>query len=480
MPVQTRRSRHIVSKTLRQKPSDPLMPIDRRVHDTTPKTSKKKAKVHEEQQPDQEEEKSEKALVVQSWQTKDMDEWTIMKSMEDQGIMAWKNWCKFQDMSSTVDPRKVILYIDGYVLPRENALLQKVYNDAHHSRAKGRPATARTSSAPAIPVSMIEILIRPVMRLWANQNKKEKYSKRSRHPHFLSDSSPEANENTREALVEQEQEPAHFMERIDSSTMTSTQNHQTGQQRRASSPLERNSASPPNKRWKPYHPLLTKTLSNLSSGSFNESNHNHNDRPSESTTEPPFQEVDMAGDRNLTLASETLSDQAFFAQGSTRSHAAIPARKSWNEAKPYINVFVEGKLPRTLGSQEVDPKKVVKYSLQPYQSTVPGLYRQWTESRGDMPSVVSLNGTLGVSWRQDQDLEYYELGVRVMMEVARLASTYRLSISQALGLMEDERRARKVSIRIFTATLVKQHKLRMKKTKGRKLEEIYRPLTQLA
>ncbi|KAF9394886.1 hypothetical protein BGX21_010179, partial [Mortierella sp. AD011] len=464
MPVQTRRSRHIVSRTLRQKPSDPIMPIDRQdkrgrprldkhissntttvkqVHDTTPKTSKKKAKAHEEQQSDQEQEKPEKAAVVQSWQTKDMDEWAIMKSMEDQGIMAWKNWCKFQDMSSTVDPRKVILYIDGYVLPRENALLQKVYNDAHHSLAKDRPATARTPSAPAIPVSMIEILIRPVMRLWANQNKKEKYSKRSRHPHFLSDSSPEASENTREALVEQEQEPAHFVERTDSSTMTSTQNHQTGQQRRASSPLECNSAYPPNKRWKPYHPLLTKTLSNLSSGSFNQSNHNHNNDPGKSAAAPPLQEVDMEGDRNLTLASETLSNQAFFAQRSTRSHAAIKARKKWNEAKPYINVFVEGKMPRTLGSQEVDPKKVVKYSLQPYQLTIPGLYRQWTESSGDMPSVVSLNGTLGVSWRQDQDLEYYEVGVTVMMEVARLASTYKLSVSQVLGLMEDERKARK-------------------------------------
>ncbi|KAF9348339.1 hypothetical protein BGX26_000248 [Mortierella sp. AD094] len=196
MPVQTRRNRQIVSKAF-QKPSDFLMLIGgerrrrgrprldnyisnnastvKRVQGTTTSnTSKKKTEVQEERESDQEEWQTEKAVAVQSFHAKDMDEWAVMKSMEDQGIIAWKNWCKFQDMFSTVDPRKVILYIDGYVLPRENALLQKIDNDAHDSSAKGQPATRKTSSATAIPVSMIETLIRPVMRLWANQNKKEK------------------------------------------------------------------------------------------------------------------------------------------------------------------------------------------------------------------------------------------------------------------------------------------------------------------
>ncbi|KAF9207035.1 hypothetical protein BGZ49_001314 [Haplosporangium sp. Z 27] len=140
-------------------------------------------------------------------QIDEMSEWEILKAMEDEGISVWKNWCKFQDTSSTVDPRKIILFIDSYVLPRENAFLQKIKTDAKSHQANG----------DATPVSMIETLVRPVMRLWSHQNKKEKYTKRSSHPDFISDSSPEG-EHGKDDGVEQDKDSTFIEARVNPSS----------------------------------------------------------------------------------------------------------------------------------------------------------------------------------------------------------------------------------------------------------------------
>ncbi|KAF8977851.1 hypothetical protein BGZ46_007068 [Entomortierella lignicola] len=340
-------------------------------------------------------------------QIDEMSEWEILKAMEDEGISVWKNWCKFQDTSSTVDPRKIILFIDSYVLPRENALLQKIKTDAKSHQANG----------DATPVSMIETLVRPVMRLWSYQNKKEKYTKRSSHPDFISDSSPEG-EHGKDDGVEQDKDFTFIEARVNPSSKS--RGRDTTSHERNSIRLE--------KRPKPDRPGLVRMTRDvrIRSGA-NSSCNNSRDRSQVQQT---------AGSTSDNLSS--LSDQTTM--------------------KPFKNIFVNGKLPRTTGSRELNFEKTDKVSLKPFANTLPSLYRQWSESRNDRLSVASMNEQFGTSWRQEEEAEYYDKGVTLVSEVGRLVDKYKLSVEQALRRMEEERARKRMSLSEFASEVSKYRK----------------------
>ncbi|KAF9352962.1 hypothetical protein BGX34_011887 [Mortierella sp. NVP85] len=81
----------------------------------------------------------------------------VAQAMEDQGVLVWKEWCREYGFSDgyivTLD--KVILFVEAFVLPKENHRLR------HHIQSS------------IVPVSGTECLIQPVLKLWKEQREWE-------------------------------------------------------------------------------------------------------------------------------------------------------------------------------------------------------------------------------------------------------------------------------------------------------------------
>lgn len=98
--------------------------------------------------------------------------------------------------------------------------------------------------------------------------------------------------------------------------------------------------------------------------------------------------------------------------------------------------------------QEASGAYVPTYKLSRQVTSVPDLWREWTEGLGGLPSVMALNASYGSRWRPTSERQYYSMRKVIIDEIIRRAggTSDKEALDAVVKAMERDRLRQKSSL----------------------------------